>query len=112
MENVATTPPSEGTKVYIWSDEDMGTGYTKVAVELTAELIRAARDDRLVALVCTHNDAPGEKSTVLCISTTIADTGRHQFVPMAQLFDTHWAPWPTMVPPACSVAEKTPDGDS
>lgn len=94
----------QGTKVYIWSDESIEEGYTKNAAAMTAELVRAAKEDRLVTMICNHSDSD-EKATVLSVLTTLADTGKVSCVPLAQMFDNGWTPWTGMLPPKCSLPE-------
>ena len=93
---------SEGTKVYVWSDENIETGYTKTAAAMTAALVRAAKEDRLVAMVCTKEGSE-DKSTVLCMMTHLADTGNTSCIPMGQVFDDAFMSWQAMTPPACAM---------
>jgi hypothetical protein len=74
----------------------------KEVIRMSASLIRAAKDDSLVSVVCTHDDSD-QKSVVLCALFRDEEGNLASYVPVAQLFDQVWSPWSKLTPPSAAI---------
>ena len=92
---------AEGTKVFLMADEPKDTPSMQSVIQMSAALISAAREDRLVSLVCKDKD--GNSATVLCAMYPDGGTGTASYIPIARQFDDLYHVWTELTPPACSL---------
>lgn len=77
-------------------------------VQATADLIRAARNDQLVAVVCTHAESKSP-ATILCYMHKSPDNPNQAiYVPMAMLLDREKDLWKYFTPPSSAIAPPGP----
>ena len=91
----------EGTKVLLLSDEPKDTPEMQRAIQMSAALISAAREDRLASIVCTDKD--GYYAVVLCAMFPDENGNTASYVPIARQFDPHYNAWTEMHPPKCAL---------
>jgi len=73
-------------------------------VRATANLIRSARDNKIVAIVCTHATL-GHEGTILCTMEEGPEPDTAQYVPLALLFTPGNTPWQEYLPPDCATGD-------
>ena len=89
---LADTPASENQEV----------------VEATAILIEAAKDARLVAVVCTHVESK-EPGTILCAMIRNEENPElAQYVPLGMLFTGTNTAWTEYIPPQSALQVEIP----
>lgn len=71
-------------------------------VQASAYLISAAKHDKLVSVVCTH-DKSGEPATILCALIEDKDKQTAQYIPLAMLFSEGNTPWVDYNPPKAAL---------
>lgn len=89
--------------VPVLTDLSVSDSPAKEIVQYAGYMIRAAKDDRLALVLCTHQDT-GELVTVLCGMEQVAE-GRVSYIPYAMLFGEGAEPWTNFVPPSCASVE-------
>lgn len=87
---------SDEIVVYLYSDreKEQDAEYLQYLGELTS----AAKEERLVGLVCTHSES-GEPAVILC-AVKQQEGGGASYIPVARLFDSNELSWADYDPPS------------
>jgi len=86
---------------------DKPAAESQEVIQTTAALIDCAVNNRLVAVVCKHNESRKD-ATILCAVSTSPDNNElAEYIPLAILFTGEDTPWEAYIPPASArVVEK------
>lgn len=77
-------------------------------IQATAALIRAAKADQLVAIVCHHQESK-EPVTVICVMSPAPDSPNNMIsAPVAMLFTEGNTPWTEYELPQAAIAQPGP----
>ena len=77
-------------------------------IRAASDLIEAAKDDRLVSVVCKHSES-GEDHAILCIMLHDEEAGTYSYTPAAKLYHGLNMEWSEYVPPAVAMPPRDPN---
>ena len=78
-------------------------------IRAASDLIEAAKDDKLVSVVCVHNES-GESTAILCIMSKDEESGKFAYTPVAKLYHGLNMEWSEYTPPAVTMPPRDTDG--
>ena len=90
-----------GTRVPILTDIPKDSPQIQDVIKMSAAIIEAAKEDRLVSVVC--KDDEGKQAVILCAMYPGKDTNVANYVPLARQFDADFGNWIELYPPSCAV---------
>ncbi len=93
--------PQEIT-VPVLTDLDVESEAVQDILKYAGHLIRAAKEDRLAAVICQHNDS-NKMSTILCYTYPMGEDGKLGYIPIGQLFDDSSESWTNLTPPTSGI---------
>lgn len=95
----------EGRQVMLLSDSSPEE--SQDALKATAQLLQAAEENRIVAVVCTHKET-AEEGVILCASFDDEASQTSTYVPLGLLFTKGNATWTDYDPPSSAVVPADP----
>ena len=89
--------------VPLLTDLDINSEPIQDIIRYASYLIKAAKEDRLAAVVCQHGDS-SKLSTVLCYTYDVEGSKQLGYIPVGMLFDSTSEAWNNLSPPTGAKA--------